>query len=204
MTDINKEKQTSSAEIENEELKPEDASLQDDSENVKADERQCDNADESVKDESKAQDKSDKEEDKEDEDLNTKYMRLMADFQNFKRRTEKQKSDIYAYANEGITQKLIEVVDSFERALAVELETEHEKAFKDGMELVLKSLLDAMTSIGVAEIEAYDKAFDPNIHSAVMMQDSDEVASGNVCEVLQKGYTLNGKVVRPSMVKVAN
>lgn len=203
MTDINKENQASSVEGEAEGIKTEDISSQNDNENVEADARQCDNVDESVKEESKTQEESSKE-DKDDEDLNTKYMRLMADFQNFKRRTEKQKSDIYAYANEKITQKLIEVVDNFERALVVEPETEHEKAFKDGMELVLKSLLDAMESIGVAEIEAYDKVFDPNIHSAVMMQDSEEVVSGNVCEVLQKGYTLNGKVVRPSMVKVAN
>ena len=139
---------------------------------------------------------------KEDEDLNTKYMRLMADFQNFKKRTEKQKSDIHAYANEKIVMGLIDVVDNFERALAADCEGG--EGFKDGMELIFKQLMDVMKNAGVAEIEAENVAFDPNFHNAVMMEDTDKVESGNVSEVLQKGYTLNGKVVRPSMVKVAN
>lgn len=147
--------------------------------------------------------KEDKEEKKEeDEDLNTKYIRLMADFQNFRKRTEKQKSEIHAYANEKIVAQLIEVVDNFERAL--ETEDENIKSFKDGMELIFKQLMDVLTAAGVAEIEAEDVVFDPNFHNAVMMEDTDKVASGNVSEVLQKGYTLNGKVIRPSMVKVAN
>ena len=142
------------------------------------------------------------EEKAEDEDLNTKYVRLMADFQNFKKRTEKQKSDIHAYANEKIVSKLLEVMDNFERAL--QIEDENIKSFKEGMELIFKQLKDVLTDAGVAEIEAENAMFDPNYHNAVMMEDTDKVESGMVSEVLQKGYTLNGKVVRPSMVKVAN
>ena len=137
----------------------------------------------------------------EDEDLNAKYVRLMADFQNFKKRTEKQKSDIHAFANEKIVSKLIEVVDNFERALNSNSESD---GFKEGMELIFKQLMDVLTSSGVQEIEAENVMFDPNFHNAVMMEDTDKVESGMVSEVLQKGYTLNGKVVRPSMVKVAN
>lgn len=142
------------------------------------------------------------EEKAEDEDLNTKYVRLMADFQNFKKRTEKQKSDIHAYANEKIVSKLLEVMDNFERAL--QIEDENIKSFKEGMELIFKQLKDVLKDAGVAEIEAENAVFDPNYHNAVMMEDTDKVESGMVSEVLQKGYTLNGKVVRPSMVKVAN
>lgn len=150
----------------------------------------------------KAEEATEKAETKEDEDLNTKYVRLMADFQNFKKRSEKQKSEIHAYANEKIVMGLIDVVDNFERALAAECEGV--EGFKAGMELIFKQLMDVMKNAGVAEIEAENVVFDPNFHNAVMMEDTDKVESGHVSEVLQKGYTLNGKVVRPSMVKVAN
>ena len=139
------------------------------------------------------------EEVKEDEDLNTKYLRLMADFQNYKKRTEKQKSEIHAYANEKI---VIEVMDNFERALGAD--ASEGDSFKQGIEMIFKQLSDVLTDAGVKEIEAESTVFDPNFHNAVMMEDTDKVESGMVSEVLQKGYTLNGKVIRPAMVKVAN
>ena len=142
------------------------------------------------------------EEVKEDEDLNTKYLRLMADFQNYKKRTEKQKSEIHAYANEKIFLKLIEVMDNFERALGAD--ASEGDSFKQGIEMIFKQLSDVLTDAGVKEIEAESTVFDPNFHNAVMMEDTDKVESGMVSEVLQKGYTLNGKVIRPAMVKVAN
>ena len=142
------------------------------------------------------------EEAKEDEDLNTKYLRLMADFQNYKKRTEKQKSEIHAYANEKIVLKLIEVMDNFERALGAD--ASEGDGFKQGIEMIFKQLSDVLTDAGVKEIEAESTVFDPNFHNAVMMEDTDKVESGMVSEVLQKGYTLNGKVIRPAMVKVAN
>lgn len=142
------------------------------------------------------------EEAKVDEDLNTKYLRLMADFQNYKKRTEKQKSEIHAYANEKIVLKLIEVMDNFERALGAD--ASEGDSFKEGIEMIFKQLSDVLTDAGVKEIEAESTVFDPNFHNAVMMEDTDKVESGMVSEVLQKGYTLNGKVIRPAMVKVAN
>ena len=137
----------------------------------------------------------------EDEALNVKYMRLMADFQNFKRRTEKEKSDIYAFANEKLVVELLNVIDNFERALALGAEGD---GFVEGMSLIFKQLQGVLEKAGVKEIEALGQEFDPNFHNAVMMEDTDEYESGKVSCVLQKGYTLNNKVIRPSMVKVAN
>ncbi len=138
----------------------------------------------------------------EDEELQTKYLRLMADFQNFKRRTEKDKSDIYARANESIVTELLTVADNFERALSEE--NTADENFVKGMQLIFDQFNGVLQKFGVAEIEAEGVEFDPNFHNAVMMEDTDKVESGQVSEVLQKGYTLNGRVIRPSMVKVAN
>lgn len=139
--------------------------------------------------------------DPEEEALNTKYMRLMADFQNFKRRTEKEKSDIYAFANEKIVKELLDVIDNFERALAAGNDGDK---FLEGMEMILKQLLSVLERAGVSEIKCLGEDFDPNFHNAVMTEDSTEYESGKVTEVLQKGYILNSRVVRPAMVKVAN
>lgn len=139
--------------------------------------------------------------DQEDEDLNSKYMRLMADFQNYKRRTEKEKGDIYAYANEKIVSELLDVIDNFERALE---HGEGDESFVQGMNNIFKILKGVLEKSGLEEIEALGTEFDPNFHNAVMTEDSSEYESGCVTQVLQKGYKLNSKVIRPSMVKVAN
>ena len=140
-----------------------------------------------------------KEEPKEDE--SARYMRLMADFQNYKKRVEKEKSDIYSYANEKMATELLNVLDNFERALDHECADE---GFKEGMDMIFKQLFDVLGKSGLAEIPAQGEEFDPNFHNAVMTEDTDEYESGKVSGVLQKGYTLNGKVIRPTMVKVAN
>ena len=137
----------------------------------------------------------------EDEALMAKYQRLMADFQNYKRRTEKEKNDIYAYANEKLILGLLEVIDNFERAVLSE--TADEK-YAEGMEMIFKQLKGVLEKSGLEEIKALGEGFDPNFHNAVMTEDNDQFESGSVTEVLQKGYTLNGKVIRPSMVKVNN
>ena len=137
----------------------------------------------------------------EEDPLNTKYLRLMADFQNYKRRTEKEKSDIYAFANEKIVSELLNVIDNFERALDAGNEGD---SFVEGMNLIFKQLQGVLEKAGVVEIEALGREFDPNFHHAVMTEDSEEYESGKITAVLQKGYLLNNKVIRPSMVKVAN
>ncbi len=174
-------------------------------ENVAEQEKASEQNEDDSKNEAQANEKK-----AEDEDLNTRYMRLMADFQNYKKRAEKQRSEIHAYANEKIVIKLIDVLDNFERALQNSKgngegeDRDGTVGFKEGMTLIFKQLKDTLTDAGVTEIEAEDVVFDPNYHNAVMMEDTDKVKSGNVSEVLQKGYMLNGKVIRPSMVKVAN
>ena len=156
--------------------------------------------------ETEAEDKAEKEpetegEAVEEEALNTKYLRLMADFQNYKRRTEKEKSDIYAFANEKIVSELLNVIDNFERALDAGSDGD---SFVEGMNLIFKQLQGVLEKAGVVEIEALGQDFDPNLHHAVLMEDSSEYESGKVTAVLQKGYLLNNKVIRPTMVKVAN
>lgn len=134
-------------------------------------------------------------------EMNAKYMRLMADFQNQKKRFEKEKADIYQFANEDIVKSLLEVVDNFDRAL--DASQDDGSKFREGMEMVFKQLMGALEKAGVSEIKALGEDFDPNFHNAVMMEETDEYESNKVSGVMQKGYTLNSKVIRPSMVKVA-
>lgn len=135
----------------------------------------------------------------EDEAWSDKYTRLMADFQNYKKRTEKEKADVYSFANEKIMTDLLQVIDNFERALGSECQDE---AYAEGMQMIFKQLTDILKSAGLEEIEAVGHDFDPNFHHAVLTDSNPEFDSGKVTEVLQKGYKLNGKVIRPSMVKV--
>lgn len=140
-----------------------------------------------------------REEGKEEAD-DLRYLRLMADFQNYKKRVEKEKRDLYSYANEQIMSDLLTVMDNFERAL----EHDADENFKEGIEMIFKQLQDALEKSGLAEIPALGEEFDPNVHNAVMAEETEDYESGKVSGVMQKGYTLNGKVIRPSMVKVAN
>ncbi len=160
-----------------------------------------DAADTGEEESASAGDEAKKEESAEEEALNAKYLRLMADFQNYKRRAEKEKSEIFAYANEKLTVQLLDVIDNFERAL------QHETAdagYVEGMNMIFKQLTDVLKKAGLEEIKALGEDFDPNFHNAVMMEDNAEYESGKVTEVMQKGYLLNNKVIRPSMVKVNN
>ena len=137
-----------------------------------------------------------------EEDGDAKYLRLMAEFQNYKKRVAKEKTDIHAYANEKIVTELLEVLDNFERALASDTSAEDE-GYAQGMKLIFDQLLGVLIKSGLEEVKALGEEFDPNLHNAVMTADSDEYDSNKVCNVLQKGYSLNGKVIRPSMVTVA-
>lgn len=150
--------------------------------------------------EATAEDNSKKAETEENGDA--KYLRLMAEFQNYKKRVAKEKSDIHSYANEKIVTELLEVLDNFERALATDNSTDVE-GYAQGMKLIFDQLLGVLTKSGLVEMKALGEEFDPNMHNAVMTADSEEYNSNKVCSVLQKGYTLNGKVIRPSMVTVA-
>ncbi len=138
----------------------------------------------------------------EEEALQTRYLRLVADYQNLKRRTEKEKTDIYAYANEKIAVDLLNVIDNFERAMA-HISESSDKTLAEGMTMIYKLLKEVFEKNGISEINTQGEEFDPNYHHAVLSVKTDQVESGKVAETLQKGYALKGKVIRPAMVKVA-
>ena len=131
-----------------------------------------------------------------------RYLRLLAEFQNFKKRAVKEKSDIHAYANEKIMGELLPVLDNFERAFETDVAADPE-AYVQGMQMIFQQMKDALEKSGLKEIGALGEDFDPNKHSAVMMETSGEYEAGKICKVFQKGYTLNDKVVRPAMVVVS-
>ena len=141
-----------------------------------------------------------KEEPSAEEQESERYMRLMAEFQNFKRRAAREKSDIHAFANERIVGDLLPVLDNFERAL--DTETEDLEAYAKGMQLIFEQLKTALDKAGLKEIEALGLDFDPNVHNAVMTDNTEEYENDKISKVLQKGYKLNDKVIRPSMVAV--
>lgn len=137
----------------------------------------------------------------EEEAAETKYLRLMADFQNYKKRVEKEKKDIYAFANEKIVLDLLDVIDNFDRALAHQ--SEDGSVITEGMNKIYKQLKGVLEKNGVEEIEAIGQEFDPNIHNAVMSEESKDYEPNKVTLVMQKGYFLNKKVIRHTMVRVA-
>ncbi len=129
-----------------------------------------------------------------------RYMRLMAEFQNYKKRAAKEKTDTLQYANEKIVSELLPVLDNFERALATE--TNDIDGYAKGMQLIFEQLRKALENAGLEEIKAMDESFDPNVHNAVMTANVEDKDDGIITMVLQKGYKLRDKVVRPSMVAV--
>ena len=140
------------------------------------------------------------------ESADVKYLRLAADFQNYKKRTERERYERYTDGKKDFAAAMLPILDNFDRALtqgAVAADGESEQLFVEGMEMILKQFIDALAMNGVNEIEALGEEFDPNVHHAVIMEPSDAYESQKVSEVLQKGYRIGDKVIRPSMVKVA-
>lgn len=151
----------------------------------------------------KKKDKKDKK-DLQIEELTDKYRRTMAEFDNFRKRTEKEKSAMYEIGARDIIEKILPVVDNFERGLMAIPEEDKANPVADGMDKIYKQLTKMLEDAGVKEIEAEGAEFDPNLHNAVMHVDDDSLGENVVAEVLQKGYTYRDSVVRHSMVKVAN
>lgn len=156
-----------------------------------------DNAPEAEKTEEKSEEKAEEKAD----DGNEKYVRLMAEFQNYKKRVAKEKNDIREYATEKLVMELLPVLDNFERALAASAEDDP-AGYAKGMELIFTQMVTELQKSGLAEVEAEGQDFDPTKHNAVMTEENEELESGKVSKVLQKGYALNDKVIRPSMVAV--
>ena len=148
-----------------------------------------------------------KKKDKKDEkieELTDKLTRQMAEFDNFRKRTEKEKSQMYEVGAKDIIEKILPVVDNFERGLDAVKEEEKEDPFVPGMEKVYKHLVTTLEGIEVKPIEAVGQPFDPNFHNAVMHVEDENFGENIVAEEFQKGYTYRDSVVRHSMVKVAN
>lgn len=138
------------------------------------------------------------------EELTDRVKRQMAEFENFRKRTEKEKSSMYEMGARDIIERILPVIDNFERGLAVIPEDKKEDPIAEGMEKIYKQIQKVFEEAGVKPIEAAGKEFDPNFHNAVMHVEDEAVGENIVVEELQKGYTYKGFVVRHSMVKVAN
>ncbi|WP_029231822.1 nucleotide exchange factor GrpE [Butyrivibrio sp. VCB2006] len=136
------------------------------------------------------------------DELNDKVMRQMAEFDNFRKRTEKEKAQMFEQGQGNVLEKLLPIIDNFERGLAAVPEAEKDGAFADGMNKIYKQLMKQLEDLGVTPIEAVGKEFDPNLHNAVMQVQSDEYESGIVAQELQKGYMFHDTVLRHSMVGV--
>lgn len=136
------------------------------------------------------------------EQLEDKVKRQLAEFENFRNRSEKEKHAMFETGAKSVIEKILPVVDNFERGLATVPEEKREDPFVDGMNRIYKQLLTELENIGVKPIEAVGKEFDPNLHNAVMQVESQEYESGMVAQELQKGYTYRDGVVRHSMVAV--
>lgn len=148
-----------------------------------------------------------KKKDKKDEqieELNDRLRRTMAEFDNFRKRTEKEKSAMYEIGAKSIVERILPVIDNFERGLSASPADESAKAFVDGMDMIYKQLLKTLEESGVKAIEAVGQEFDPNFHNAVMHVEDESVGENVIVEEFQKGYLYRDSVVRHSMVKVAN
>ncbi|MEB3429923.1 nucleotide exchange factor GrpE [Citroniella saccharovorans] len=134
------------------------------------------------------------------EDLKNTLVRLQADFNNYRNRVNKEKQSLVKYATEGMITDILSVLDNFDRALGPESEDESE--YNKGFRLIRKELFDILQKNGLEVIESDGKVFDPNLHNAVVMEDSD-LGEGIIIETLQTGYKVGDKVIRPSYVKVS-
>lgn len=137
-------------------------------------------------------------------ELEDKVKRQLAEFENFRNRTEKEKSAMFEVGARSVIEKMLPVVDNFERGLSGLSEEEKEGPFAAGMQMVYKQLLTELDNLGVKPIEAVGKEFDPNLHNAVMQVESEKYESGVVAQEMMKGYTYRDSVVRHSMVAVVS
>ncbi|WP_101844336.1 nucleotide exchange factor GrpE [Halobacillus sp. Marseille-P3879] len=138
----------------------------------------------------------------EKEEIQNRLLRLQADYDNFRRRTQKEREADRKYKSQSLVEELIPVLDNFERALQVEVDGESAQNFANGMKMVYDQFQSALDKEGVEEIPAQGEVFDPHLHQAVMQVEDENYESNIVVEQLQKGYRLNDRVIRPAMVKV--
>lgn len=141
---------------------------------------------------------------KRSEDYLNRLLYLQADFENYRKRVKREIEESIRYGNEKLIGKLLNVIDELELAIKTGKETENKKAIIEGVEIVLKKMYNTLESEGLTKIEAEGKPFDPKLHEAVLRVNTDEYPAGTVIEEVRKGFILNGKVIRPSMVKISS
>lgn len=134
-------------------------------------------------------------------DLKDQLLRSMADYENFRRRTAREKEELAAFARAECLKPLLDVADNFERAMAAQCTDEE---FKKGMTLIHQQFTDTLTRLGVTRIEAMGQPFDPTLHNAIQRIESEEFGENTVCQVVQNGYRMGDRVIRHAMVIVAN
>jgi len=190
------------------EIENDDASTEDASDKI-SEETAAETGEEVTEDKEPEKEDKKKKKDKKQDALKDKIAELedttkrqLAEFENFRRRTEKEKATMFDMGAKSVIEKILPVIDNFERGLASVPADEAEDGFYNGMNMIYKQLLGELDKIGVKQIEAKGKEFDPNLHNAVMQVQSDELESGTVAEELQKGYTYHDSVVRHAMVSV--
>ena len=186
----------------------EKAETEDEKVEEKAEEKACEEAEEKAeekeeKDEDPKKEKKDKK-DLEIESLNDRILRQMAEFDNYRKRTEKEKSAMFDMGAKNIVEKILPVIDNFERGFDGLSEEEKAAPFAAGMEKVYKQMMTGLQEAGLKEIEALNCEFNPDLHNAVMHVEDENVGENTIVEVFQKGYFYKDTVVRHSMVKVAN
>ena len=190
-------------EIQEEEVKAEDTAEAEATETAETEETKADAEPDKKGFFGKKKEKKDKK-DEQIAELTDKVKRQLAEFENFRNRTEKEKSQMYMVGARDVIEKLLPVVDNFERGLKSIPEDQKDGPVASGMEMIYKQLITVLTDLGVTPIEAVGQEFDPNFHNAVMHAEDEELGENIVAEEFQKGYKYKDTVLRHSMVKVAN
>ena len=198
MSQKEKEVKQSAAEVENENLETEHTEADNGETSAETENQEAETRENEAKDAKKDP------KDAQIEELQDRLKRQMAEFDNFRKRTEKEKAAMYEIGAKDIIEKILPVLDNFERGLAAVPEDEKGSSFAEGIEKIYKQFVKTLEDAGVESIEAVGKQFDPNLHNAVMHVEDEKYGENEIAMELQKGYKYRGSVVRHSMVQVAN
>ena len=201
MSQKEKEVKQSAAEVENENLETEHTEADNGETSAGTENQEAETRENEAKE---AKDAKKEPKDAQIEELQDRLKRQMAEFDNFRKRTEKEKAAMYEIGAKDIIEKILPVLDNFERGLAAVPEDEKGSSFAEGIEKIYKQFVKTLEDAGVESIEAVGKQFDPNLHNAVMHVEDEKYGENEIAMELQKGYKYRGSVVRHSMVQVAN
>ena len=201
MSQKEKEVKQSAAEVENENLETEHTEADNGETSAGTENQEAETRENEAKE---AKDAKKDPKDAQIEEIQYRLKRQMAEFDNFRKRTEKEKAAMYEIGAKDIIEKILPVLDNFERGLAAVPEDEKGSSFAEGIEKIYKQFVKTLEDAGVESIEAVGKQFDPNLHNAVMHVEDEKYGENEIAMELQKGYKYRGSVVRHSMVQVAN